>query len=202
MDRRQFLTLPLVLPAFAAAPTAALDEPHFPSRLHLFVWRNWELANLDRMAAVVKTTPERLAALGRSMGLPDKRTLSADQLRRIYITVIRQNWHVLPEAQLIELLGWTPERFAFTLKEDDFLDVKLGMRKPECAPLVYAPPTEDEQERAAKVRRVMESSFGASIHDPGERAFQFVADLSSTRPRLLRARVGMAAGDELKPGRG
>src|SRR5262245_59838200 len=87
----------------AATP---LEERHFPSRLYQFVWRNWELANLDSMARVVGSTPQRLADLGRSMGLPEKPRLSPDQLRRIYITVIRQNWHLLPNDQLIELLGW------------------------------------------------------------------------------------------------
>ena len=36
-----------------------IPEPHFPDRLHLFVWRNWELANADRMAKVLGTTPEK-----------------------------------------------------------------------------------------------------------------------------------------------
>jgi hypothetical protein len=30
-----------------------VPEPHFPDRLHLFVWRNWELANTDRMAQIL-----------------------------------------------------------------------------------------------------------------------------------------------------
>lgn len=118
-----------------------MAEPHFPSRLHLFVWRNWELANADRMAKVIRTTPETILELGAAMGLPAKPRLSDDQLARIYITVIRQNWRVLPEEQIIELLGWTRQRFEFTLKEDDFLAGKLGLKKPRCAELVYTPPT-------------------------------------------------------------
>jgi hypothetical protein len=27
-----------------------IPAPHFPDRLHLFEWRNWELANTDRPA--------------------------------------------------------------------------------------------------------------------------------------------------------
>ena len=33
-----------------------IPEPHFPSRLFLFVWRNWELANSDRLAQVLNST--------------------------------------------------------------------------------------------------------------------------------------------------
>jgi hypothetical protein len=34
--------------------------------------------------------------------------------------------HVLPEAQIADLPGWEQRRFRFSLKKDDFLDVKLG----------------------------------------------------------------------------
>src|ERR1700694_5264886 len=122
IKRREFLYLG---PGFFALPWSAgalqsgkapdpVPEPHFPSRLYQFVWRNWELANADRLAQVIRTAPELVLGLGASMGLPKKRHLTADQLARIYITVIRQNWHLLPEPQLIELLGWSRKRFDFT----------------------------------------------------------------------------------------
>ena len=53
------------------APTPEpVPEPHFPDRLHLFVWRNWELANTDRMAKVLGTTPEKVLEIGASMWVP------------------------------------------------------------------------------------------------------------------------------------
>jgi hypothetical protein len=125
MRRRNFFW---ITPAAVLSPSssgqatgepAPIAEPHFPSQLYLFVWRNWELTNADRMAKVIRTSPGTVLQLGSSMGLPEKRQLTDDQLARIYITVIRQNWHVLPEDQIVELLGWTRERFEFTLKEDD-----------------------------------------------------------------------------------
>ena len=112
-------------------------ESHFPHRLYQFVWRNWELANLDRMSRVAHAPPQALRDLGASMGLPPKPRLTPDQLRRIYITVIRQNWRLLPLEQITELLGWPREKLEFTLKEDDFLDVKLGP-KPACAPVTWS----------------------------------------------------------------
>lgn len=159
----------------------AISEDHFPSRLHQFVWRNWELANADRMAQVVHATPDQIVALGQSMGLPAKRRLTDDQLRRIYITVIRQNWHVLPENQIIELLGWDEHRYRFTLKEDDFLDVKLGRVKPSCEPVRYSPPTEQQQRRAAEIRASLTKWFGNRLGERGEDIFAFVQELS-TRP--------------------
>ena len=76
---------------------APIPEPHFPNRLFLFVWRNWELANTDRLAKVLNTSERSVLKLGAMLGLPEKQRLTHDQLRRIYTTVIRQNWHVLPQ---------------------------------------------------------------------------------------------------------
>src|SRR5439155_12891106 len=152
-------------------------EPHFPNRLYQFVWRNWELANLDRMSRVAHAPPQALRDLGASMGLPPKPRLTPDQLRRIYITVIRQNWRLLPLEQITELLGWPRERLELTLKEDDFLDVKLGP-KPACAPVTWSRPTAAEQRRATEIRKLLQSTVGKELSLPGEPAFAFVERLS------------------------
>ncbi|MEO7653398.1 MAG: hypothetical protein ABIZ80_23310 [Bryobacteraceae bacterium] len=174
----------------AASSPLPIDEPHFPNRLYQFVWRNWELANLDRMASVVRTTPKRIDEIGRSVGLPEKPRLSSDQLRRIYITVIRQNWHLLPNEQIIALLGWTPERLEFTLQEDDFLAHKLGP-KPDCRPVVFSKPTAAEARRASEIRSIVASTVGG---DSGEAqpAFSFVERLSRTRFEPLRNHAAVA----------
>lgn len=177
MRRRTFL-----LSAFAPGTPAPapLAEPHFPSRLYQFVWRNWELANLDRMAAVVHAKPTDLAAMARDLGLPPKRVISEDTLRRIYITQIRQNWHLLPESQIIELLGWDARRFEFTLKEDDFLDHKLGLAKPACDMLRYSPPTPAEKKHAARIAQ----GLPRGLKDLGRPRFEFVEELSAIDPAL------------------
>lgn len=179
-----------------------IPEPHFPSRLHQFVWRNWELANTDRMAKVIGTTPEIVLALGSSMGLPKKRHLTNDQLARFYITVIRQNWHVLPKPQIIELLGWDRAKFDFTLKEDDALDIKLGNLKPRCAVLAYRPPSDAERAAAAEMRRMIKEDFGKTIERPGEDLFAFVKYLSESRYLPARDPAAKAGGDEIDLSRG
>lgn len=188
MRRRDILYVPLFpwTPLVAwqdAGAPEPVPEPHFPSRLHQLIWRNWELATTDRMAKVLRTTPGKILDLGFSMGLPEKRTLTPNQSRRLYITVIRQNWHLLPENQIIELLGWTQDKYRFTLKEDDFLDSKLGLPKPRCSQLLYATPTAEERARAAQIQKIVEENFGTSIHERGEDPFQFIQELSDQRPR-------------------
>lgn len=190
MIRRRFLQLsPLALcPPAGLLPGAApapIPEPHFPSRLHQFVWRNWELANTDRMARVLQCAARDVLTLGRDLGLPPKPELTEDQLRRIHITVIRQNWHLLPNSQLIELLGWTPEKLAFILKEDDFLDIKLGA-KPDCEPVLFRKPDAAQSRRAAEIRRTLTRHLGRELKMAGEAPFHFIERLSDRRLVPLR----------------
>src|SRR2546422_8189086 len=185
----------------AAAPEP-VPEPHFPDRLHLFGWRNWELANTDRMAQVLATAPEKVLEMGYSMGLPKKPHLTDDQLRRIYITAIRQNWHVLPVEQLIELLGWNREHLEYTLKEDDFLWIKLGLLKPRCEKLKYAPPSPEAKRRAAEINQIVRSTFGSALDAPGEQPFDFVGALSDTKRNSERDPNSRLRGDEIDLSRG
>ncbi len=183
-------------PRFAWAAPAPLAETHFPDRLHQYVWRNWELANTDRLADVVQCRPEEILAIGSSLGLPSKPELTSDQLRRIYITVIRQNWHLLPNEQLIRLLGWTDERLRFTLKEDDFLDVKLGP-KPDCPQLQYATPGAEAQRRAAEIKRQVRDVLGEELETRGEPPFAFIARLSDMSMPPLRDPEARPSDDEV-----
>lgn len=195
MHRREFLYLgPLALGLSRCrpedSPTSSpqpIPEPHFPNRVFQFVWRNWELANTSRIAEVLRTSEANVLTLGASMGLPSKRSLSPEQLRRFHITVIRQNWHLLPRHQLIQLLGWDRSKFEFSLKEDDFLDIKLGP-KPDCGELLYRGPSAEELGRAAHIREILKETLGSRLQEPGQEAFHFVRELSHPqRPRLRDA---------------
>lgn len=196
LDRRQFLERsalyslfistygsmgegPDALRAETGAGPRPIPEPHFASRLQEFVWRNWDLANTERMAGVLRTTPENILAMGAAMGLPRKPTLTPDQLRRIYVTTIRQNWHLLPDEQLVELLGWDRAEYEFQLKENDFLWVKLGGLKPRCERLEYRPPAAAEATRAAEIKSHIDKILGRALHQPGEPPFQFIGELSA-----------------------
>jgi hypothetical protein len=214
MNRRKFLeqsavsTLLLSQPWLArlnaqgvaieqGAPTPQpIPEPHFPDRLHLFIWRNWELVNTDRLAQVLGTSPEKVLEIGASMGLPKKIELSDDHRRRIYITVIRQNWHILPDGQLMELLGWSPQDYAYHLKEDDFLWAKLGLLKPECERLRYSPPSPSVRRRAAEIKQIVRTTLGDVVSGASEPAFAFIERLSSTRVTSRRDPSAKASENE------
>lgn len=153
--------------------------PHFPDPLHAFVWRNWQLVPIEQMAKVIGAAPEDVLRLGKAMGLSGPPAVTPEQQRRSYITVIRRNWHLLPYEQLLELLEWTPEKLAFTLREDDFLFVKLGSLKPHCERIQYAEPSEASQQRAREIAQTLKEEFPAGAGSMEEPLFGFVEQLSS-----------------------
>ncbi len=165
-----------VLPT-GSAP-AAIQLKHFPDPVHAFVWRNWELASLERMAKVLDTTPQNVRQIGRSMGLPPHISPPEEYLQRGYISIIRRNWHILPYGQLLMLLGWDAQKLAFTLREDDFLWVKLGSLKPSCPVLRYAEPNDLVIKRCEQIRSIVASHFGEELAKPCKPRFDFIRNMS------------------------
>lgn len=156
---------------------APVPFPHFPSRLHAFVWRNWELVPLERMAKTIGCRTADVLALGQSMGLDKPRRVTANQWRRSYITIIRRNWHLLPYEQLLTLLDWTPEHMAYTLREDDFLYIKLGSHKPKCAALKFAQPDEQTAAKARNIAGMLKMEFPEGFDSKREPIFGFLDEL-------------------------
>ena len=166
--------------------------PHFPDRLHAFVWRNWQLVPARRMAEVVGASAGDIVRLGRSMGLAGPPRITVEQQRRAALSIIKRNWHLLPYEQLLQLLGWTAEEMAFTLREDDFLFVKLGNLKPQCQPLRYRPPDARVQARAREIASVLRAEFPARVGDPEQPLFEFVKELSRP-PKAAAAQPARAS---------
>ena len=164
-------------------PTGPTPEPvplpHFPDRLHAFVWFNWPLVPVDRMAKVVGAEPGQLTELAKSMGLPEQTPISDAIQQRAFITVIRRNWHLLPYEQLLELLEWTPDQLAYTLREDDFLYIKLGSLKPKCEALRYSAPEAAAAQRATDIAKLMQEEFPGGLGATKEPLFGFIDRLSA-----------------------
>lgn len=165
----------------------ALDAGHFPDRLHAYVWRNWQLVPAERLAEVVGAEREQIVEMGLRMGLCQPPAISEEQWRRSYITIIRRNWHLLPYEQLLELLDWTPEQMAYTLREDDFLFVKLGNLKPKCERLVYKEPDAAARLREDAIDAIVLGKFGpGGVGEMVNRLFGFVKDLSKMPTEELK----------------
>jgi hypothetical protein len=164
------------IPYVATGP-APVAMPHFPSRIHAYVWRNWLLVPVDRLAKVVNATSDDICMLGRRMGLSGPPDIPKERIGRSYISIIRANWHLLPDDQLLALLGWTPERLAFSMREDDFLYGKMGVR-PKLAPLVFRETNPTEQKREAEIAALVRQHFRGGVGLPAEPLFGFVDKLS------------------------
>lgn len=166
---------------YVATGSDPVPMPHFPSRLHAYVWRNWLLTPSERLAEVVGARREDIVALGRRMGLSGPPDISDEQFRRAYISVIRANWHLLPDDQLLRLLEWTPERFLFSLREDDFLYGKMGVR-PALEPLRFEAPNGEILERERKMADLLKMRFPEGVGLPKEGLYGFVERLSEPPP--------------------
>lgn len=164
-----------VLPA--EADRAALDFAHFPDSYHAFVWRNWNLVPAERMAAAIGAEASQILATGHSMGLSDPPSISSDQWARSYITIIRANWHLLPFNQLLTLLDWDAEKLAYTLREDDFLWVKLGGFKPACEPIAWSEADEAIRTQVAAIAAIVAEQFQDQATAWKTPPFSFVDEL-------------------------
>lgn len=141
------------IPVGNAKPT--LDFPFFPAKHLAVIWHNWNLVSPAKIAAALETTEENIIADAEAMGLIRDDSNLQIFAERGYQTIIRTNWHLLDYEQMLTILGegWTPGRLAFTLKEDDFLWVKLGCLKPICGKVVYRDLTEEEKVRVAEIAK-------------------------------------------------
>ncbi len=150
----------------------ALEFPHFPTRQQAVVWRNWEMVPVETLARVLKTDKKNILALAAGMGLRVPPEVNPLCIQRAYITIIKKNWHLLPYQQLLELLGWTAERMAYSLKEDDFLWGKLGGLKPAAEPVVYAPLTAEEEKQTEILKGSIRKHF--PYYEKGVPLFDFI----------------------------
>lgn len=183
----------------AGAAPEALEAAWFPSRLHAFVWRNWSLVPLERLAAVVGASAGDLEKLGLGMGLERSAGLSDALWRRAHLTILRRNWHLLPYEQILSLLGWTAERLAYTLREDDFFFHKVGNLKPQCRPLHWSPPTAAQDQRAKEIAGIVRASFPHGSLEGKEPLFSFI-DALKTLPEAAPVPVNPDPAGPLRMG--
>ncbi len=146
----------------AGERTPPLHFEHFPTVWQAVVWRNWNLAASEKLARILRTSPETIVRAAEALGLPpEDRSELGEWMHSGYITLIRRNWELLPYSQLLELLEWTPERMMFTLREDDFLWSKVGFRKPEAEEVFYRPLSPRETAETELVHGWVQKHFSA-----------------------------------------
>ncbi len=151
------------LPALDKAP---VKIPHFPTNECAFVYRALEFFTYEKIAKALGTTPENIKELGEAMGICQDQKNDV-WLRKGYITIIRAMWHLLPYEQLIELLETDADELAILLREEDFLDIKLG-KKPVCERLAWREITESDKVALARIKLSM-----SELSLKGKEPFEF-----------------------------
>lgn len=154
----------------------AVETPHFPARYQAVIWRNRGLVTNARLATVLRTSEANIEEAARELGLGPAATPEMEQrwLRRGYVTLIRQNWHLLSYAQLLQLIGKTAEELAVTLREDDFLWHKLGDFKPRLEAVEWKPLSAEQRERTAAMRARLDERVKDGIAPSVDPPFAFL----------------------------
>ena len=141
------------LPEEGAAP---VPIPHFPSLHQAFIFRASEFVSFEKIAQVLGASVEDVRADAAEMGI-DHAEESRVWLEKGYITIIRALWHLLPYEQLLTLLETDADTLAILLREEDFLDIKLG-KKPRCAPVRRQELTEEEHVRTREIAKALKEA--------------------------------------------
>ena len=154
------------------SPRPALGCPHFPARFQALIFRNWGVVPCARIARALRCSLAEARAAAEALGLDPTVDAAPCWDARGYQTIIRNNWHLCPFDQLLQLLDMPEERLAFLLKEDDFLWHKLGMLKPLCERVRYRALAPEEEERTRAIAQTVRALRTR------ENGFDFVAALS------------------------
>ncbi len=146
----------------------ALRPRHFPAAFQAVVWRNWGMVPVERLAHILGTSTENILKTADDLGLRVPPVLNKRWLARGYITIIKNNWHLLTYEQLLELLDWSPEQLAYALKEDDFLYHKVGLLKPKPESVQFRPLEPEEITATAEIRKTINRYFPGPEEDAAE----------------------------------
>ncbi len=139
-----------------------LFEDNFPTRWQTVIFRNYGFVPEDRIGKVLNCSKETVIFEAQRLGLGG---VEYDEQweKSGYITIIRNNWYILPYEQLVELLNITIEKLDFILRNEDFLGIKLGSIKPIVERVSYTPLTSEEIRKTENVRKTVEGYISSKL---------------------------------------
>jgi len=128
---------------------------NFPTKWQAVIFRNYGLLANERIAEVLGCDAETVKLEAERLGIANT-PYQPEWEKSGYITIYRNNWFLLPKEQLVKLLGISEDKYEFILKEEDFLGIKLGDFKPECAPVRYYPLSDEQIAQTDIIRKNIE----------------------------------------------
>ena len=139
-----------------------LPENNFPCIWQTVIFRNYGLVSIDRIASVLGCEKSVVFTEAKRLGLGSV-IYDENWEKSGYITIIRNNWYLLPYNQLMELLGFSEERLEFVLKNEDFLADKLGYFKPEVEEVKYSQLTSEQIEKTEKIAKIVSQELDGNF---------------------------------------
>ena len=146
-----------------AIKKVVLQSNVFPTRWQAVLFRNYGLVSSQVLAGLLGCDENILKAEAERLGL--RHETDGDTWRtKGYVTLIRNNWFLLPYEQICQLIGVEESRLDFILQHDDFLSVKLGGYKPYCEKVSYSPLTKLQAEKTQAIsEKVAKYARGYSV---------------------------------------
>jgi len=153
------------------------ERVNFPTKWQAVIFRNYRMVPTENISRVLECTVADVEREAKRLGL---RIGEYDPIwqKRGHITLIRNNWYLLPYDQLMTLIDYTEEKLDFVIAKDDFLFVKLGNAKPVCDKVTYSPLTEAELAETEKIAKTI-----ARLDTSERKMFDFYNDPADFEPR-------------------
>lgn len=118
---------------------------------------NYGTVTNESIAKILNTTVDNVIYNAIKLGL-SKTKFNPDWLKKGFVTIIRNNWDLLSLQEICVLLGYSMRELESTLKEYDFLDIKLG-EKPKTDSVAYFELSEEQEEYTAKIKELITINY-------------------------------------------
>lgn len=128
-----------------------------PTKWQFVILRNYGQVSNKKLGEVLSCDTATIYKEAKRLGI-NKIKFNKIWLDKSYLTIIRNNWSVLPNSQIMDLLDMSKDRFEFELKENDFLFVKLG-EKEDLEEVKYVPLTKEQIDETNKIRNIVNNIF-------------------------------------------
>ena len=138
-----------------------------PTAWQTVLLRNFGLVTDQKLADVLGTDAVTVRREAERLGI-GKIGYDPNWKKLGYINIIKNNWHLLPYSQLLELLEMSEDELAYCLKEDDFLAIKLGSFKAAADEIRYSPLTEEEIKETERLAELVKREFIEDYAKPFE----------------------------------
>ena len=137
------------------------------------IFRNYGVVKSTLIGKVLGLSEKEIAENATKLGL-DGIEYNPLWKEKGFVTVIRNNWDILPNREIAYLLETSEEDFEQLLAEYDFLSIKLG-KKPEIKDYFYRPLDRMEEENTEMIAKIVKGVFIKNGMKPFDFFGNFVA---------------------------